>query len=108
MLGVADIKEELDPGTDLRYFEDGRVGVNFDNDFAWSWGTKYAFAKKKSIDWGVALQMNWLDASWSQTDSDATETWKQTVDVDAFDLLLAVGPTVVRRGCRLLLRHYMR
>ena len=88
----------LDPGADLDYFEDGSVGLNFDNDFAWGWGTKITFAKRESIDWGVAFQMNWLDASWSQTDSDADESWKQTVDIEAFDLLLAVGPTVDMGG----------
>jgi hypothetical protein len=99
-LGIADVKEELYPGADLDYCEDGRVGLNFDNDFAWGWGTKYTFAEKESVDWGVALQMNWLDASWSQTDSDATETWKETVDLSDFDLLLAVGPTIDMGCCK--------
>lgn len=100
-LGVADVKADIDPGDDSGYFEDGKVGLNFDNDFAWGWGTKVTFAKQDKIDWGAAFQMNWLDTEWNVKDSDETESWKQTIDVETYDLLLAVGPTVDMGGWQL-------
>jgi opacity protein-like surface antigen len=100
-LGVASVEEEIDPGEDVRYFEDGRVSVDFDDDFAWGWGTKITVAEGERVAWGVAIQMNWLDTSWSEKDSDETETWKETVDIDAYDLLVAVGPTVDMDGWKI-------
>ncbi|OHB65814.1 MAG: hypothetical protein A2Y76_06205 [Planctomycetes bacterium RBG_13_60_9] len=97
-LGVASVEEEIDPGEDVSYFEAGRVSVDFDDDFAWGWGTKITVAKGERVAWGVALQMNWLDTSWSETGSDEVETWKETVDIEAYDLLVAVGPTVDMDG----------
>lgn len=97
-LGLVDLKEEVDPGSDMNYFEDGKISLNLDNDFAYGWGTKYTFAKKDKIDWGVALQMNWLDTSWSETDTDGAETWKETLDIDAMEIILAVGPTIDMSG----------
>lgn len=79
-------------------------GINFDNDFAWGWGTKVTFHKQDNIKWGASLQMNWLDTSWSEKGSYSedgyVESWKDEVDVESYDVLLAVGPTVDMGGWR--------
>jgi len=85
-------------------------GVNFDNDFTWGWGTKFTFAKQDSTAWGVAIQMNWLDTSCSEKGSETSvdedgSTWldseKNTLDIESYDLVIAVGPTVDMGGWRL-------
>lgn len=79
-LGLADVKTRFkEPG-------EPEFGLNWDNDFAWGWGTRYTFYEQDTVRWGVTVQMNWLDTSWDDTDV--------TVDYSDYDLLVGVGPTV--------------
>ena len=81
---------------------DSKAGYNFDNDFAWGWGTKITFRKSDKIAWGASLHMNWLDTSTSKTGNiSGTGYWKDTVSIDTYDTLLAVGPTVDMGGWKL-------
>ena len=72
-------------------------GHNFDNDFAWGWGTRYTFYEQDNIRWGASLQMNWLDSSVDHKDGD--EKWQ--IDYSTYDLLIAVGPTADMGGWNL-------
>jgi len=100
-LGGADVKGKFRGEED----EDEWWGINFDNDFTWGWGTKITFAKQPKTNWGVALQMNWLNTSFSEKDSDeedgSSESWKENTDLKTWDLLIAVGPTVDMGGWKL-------
>lgn len=90
-LGFADVKAEFgDPNG-------ASSGLNFDNDFAWGWGTKYTFYKQDKYRWGVSLQMNWLDTSWDASGTD----WEDKVDYEYYDLIVAVGPSVDMGGWNL-------
>lgn len=89
-LGVADVKVNAKETWDVGQ---NKWGMNFDNDFAWGFGTKVTFAKQDKIDWGAAFQMNWLDTNWSRTDWEA--------DIESYDLLIAVGPTIDMGGWKL-------
>ncbi len=98
-LGIADVKAQMksdDPN-------DTWQGYNFDNDFAWGWGTRYTFYEQDTVRWGASLQMNWLDTSWDSSSAsvDGTETYKETFDYADYDLLIAVGPTVDMGGWNL-------
>jgi len=98
-LGIADVKAKVkggEPG-------DTWQGLNFDNNFAWGWGTRYTFHEQDNLRWGASLQMNWLNTSWdkSRTSVDGTRTYKQTFDYSDYDLLIAVGPTVDMGGWNL-------
>jgi hypothetical protein len=98
-LGMADIK------LNIIEINDEVNGYNFDNDILYGLGTKYTFAKKEKADWGAALQVNMLTGSWSdsytQDDGGGTETVKATYDIDAMEIILAVGPTVDMGGWKL-------
>jgi hypothetical protein len=72
-------------------------GMNFDNDFAWGWGTKYLLADQGNIDWGTVFQMNWLDTSFDGTVDDAQDE----VDIETWDILVAAGPTIDLGCCKL-------
>jgi len=102
-LGVADVKANVKPYENDYYDEE--FGANFDNDFIWGWGTKVTFAKQDKVDWGATVQMNWLDTEWSEKGSDSgegfSESWKDTIDLKAHDLLVAAGPTVDMGGWKL-------
>ena len=76
---------------------DSKTGYNFDNDFAWGWGTKITFKKSDTVAWGASLHMNWLDTSTSKTGDGS----KDTVSIDTYDTLLAVGPTIDMGGWKL-------
>ena len=95
-LGIADVKgqgkdfgtpgDPNDPGSDW--------GMNFDNKFAWGWGTRYTFARHDNIAWGAALQMNWLDTELTKRDGDSRDKFT----FDSYDLLISAGPTVDMGG----------
>lgn len=90
-LGWADVKANLrEPG-------EPEDGFNFDNDFAWGWGTRYTFYKQDNVRWGATMQMNWIDTSWDDKGAD----WKETIDYSNYDLLIGVGPTVDMGGWKL-------
>jgi hypothetical protein len=85
-LGIADVKLNVKSGG-------SETGYNFDNDFAWGWGTKYTFSEQGDVCWGATVQMNWLDTS---GDNGGTN-----VDYSDYDLLVGVGPTVDMGGWKL-------
>jgi hypothetical protein len=96
-LGLSDVK------SDIHWFDEERkAGYNFDNDFAWGWGTKVTFQKNDTVAWGVSLHMNWLDTSASITE-DISESgpWRDKVSIDTYDTLLVVGPTIDMGGWKL-------
>ena len=98
-LGIADVKDTYKQVGDKVY---EWIGINFDNDFAWGWGTKVTFARQDKIDWGVAFQMNWMDTSMSYDTIEGTdELYKRTPSLSTYDLLVAVGPTVDMGGWKL-------
>ncbi len=113
-LGCADVKAKMQ--TD-EYGAAGDAGdFNFDNDFAWGWGTRITFHEQGNIRWGASVQMNWLDISSDRKaievdDNDevdangtpviTTFTDEFGVDLETYDLLIAVGPTVDMGGWKL-------
>ena len=96
-LGIADVKDtsKIDEAG-AQWF-----GINFANDFAWGWGTKITFARQDKVNWGVAVQMNWLDTSRSDTFSNGSHLYDRTMNLSTYDMLVAVGPTVDMGGWKL-------
>jgi hypothetical protein len=90
-LGWADVK------ANVKFADGDEEGTNFDNDFAWGWGTRYTFYEQGNVRWGATVQMNWIDTSWDEKGAD----WKDEVDIDDYDLLVGVGPTVDMSGWKL-------
>ncbi len=107
-LGFADVKNKTRDADDPT---DDWEGHNFDNDFAWGWGTRITFHEQENIRWGTSVQMNWLDTSCDDEQSaDALVvgeedwsdlTWKEQLDLETYDLLIAVGPTADMGGWKL-------
>ena len=105
-LGFADVKMKTKS-------EDENVwdSYNFDSDFAWGLGTRITFYEQNNIRWGTSVQMNWLDTSYDDKKSWGAETvgaenwsdltWKEQLDLETYDLLIAVGPTVDMGGWKL-------
>lgn len=85
-----------------RFKEDGGtfMGYSGGNDFARGLGAKFTVLEKDNIRWGTSIQMNWLDTdsvedgTWRDDELHMSGQWKRTMDIETFDLLLAVGPTV--------------
>ncbi len=98
-LGLTDVKTNAERdwgGGDI-----DKWGMNFDNDFAWGLGTKITFAKQDKIDWGATLQMNWMNTNWKTSGDDASYGRTDSVDIDTYDIVLAVGPTIDMGGWKL-------
>jgi len=92
-LGIADVKAQAKTDEPDATWK----GLNFDNNFAWGWGTRYTFHEQDNVRWGASLQMNWLDTSWDDKSTNQTEQ----IDYSSYDLLFAVGPTVDMGGWNL-------
>ena len=90
-LGIADVKANVTVVGELEQ------GLNFDNDFAWGWGTRYTFYEQDKVRWGASLQMNWLNTSFDDEDADS----EIQIDYSDYDLLIGVGPTVDMGGWKL-------
>lgn len=68
--------------------------LDFGNDIAWGWGTRFTLFEKGDIRWGTSIQMNWLDTSTDITQSSPGFSEKTTYNFETMDLLIAFGPTV--------------
>jgi hypothetical protein len=98
--GIADIKAQYPTTNDA--YGTRLNGHNFDNDFAWGAGTRITFAKQDKVDWGAALQVNFLNAGKSKkfkqvftnTTGTITQTGKEFFDIDSMDILITVGPAI--------------
>jgi len=88
-LGIADLKCKA-------HWPDSE-GLNFDNDLVWGVGTRYTFYQQDKVRWGATANMNWIDTSleWKEYGG------KEKNDLSAYDLLVAVGPTVDMGGWKL-------
>ena len=107
-LGVADIKGKARRTADADIWgpnNDEWSGYNFDNNFAWGWGTRYTFARQDNVAWGAAVQMNWLNTEWSTRFPDPDEDWtgtvKNKIEFKSYDLLISAGPSVDLGGWKL-------
>jgi len=75
---------------------------NGDSEFGISWGTKITFASEENIDWGALFQASWSKADDSNCDLSALGLGTgNDVDIDAYEIQMAVGPTVKMEGMTL-------
>ncbi|OHB62790.1 MAG: hypothetical protein A2168_02030 [Planctomycetes bacterium RBG_13_50_24] len=101
-LGCADAKEKE------KWFNNDKgewykwLGYDFDYDFAWGWGTRITLAQQDKMKWGVSAQMNFHD---SNLEEKIPETgyyyYKETSELETWDLLIAAGPTIDMGGWKL-------
>jgi hypothetical protein len=96
-LGIADLKIKTRDADE----PDEWSGLNFDNDFAWGWGTRYTFYEQGNARWGASVQMNWLDTSLDTSYVDDGCVEEEQIDFSTYDLIVAVGPTVDMGGWNL-------
>lgn len=87
LLGVASVETG-----DFDY-DDGRLSpgdFHSSDDFSYGFNAKYTFVDGETIDWGTMLQMTWLfgDGKWEGYDE----------EFEAYDLQIAVGPTIDMGG----------
>jgi hypothetical protein len=73
----------------------------FDQGFAWGWGTRITLIQQDNVKWGVSAQMNFLDSSIDEKVSVPGYSSKDTSELEAWDLLIAVGPTIDMDGWKL-------
>ncbi|MHC4882834.1 MAG: hypothetical protein ACYTFX_01005 [Planctomycetota bacterium] len=74
-------------------------GFDGDAQFSWGFNLKNTFYQGETIDWGAMLQM-----IWSSTEATVDVSGVGPVDVefdDAYDLQVAIGPTVDMDGWKL-------
>lgn len=70
-----------------------------DNDFSWGFNLKSTFSHGEKVDWGAMVQMTWFS-----TKDTVNAQGIGSVDLDlnnAYDLQVAVGPTVDMGGWKL-------
>jgi hypothetical protein len=86
LVGAADHEsDDLDP-------------LSFDYDFAYGFGTKVTFAQQENLSWGAMFEMGWRQGS----DSATVEDVSVDVDIDYYEMFIAVGPTwTVSEGVRI-------
>jgi hypothetical protein len=87
LLGVASVKTG-----DFDYDDGGSSPGDFDSsdDCSYGFNAKYTFVDDETIDWGAMLQMTWFsgDGKWEGYDE----------ELEAYDLQIAVGPTIDMGG----------
>jgi hypothetical protein len=99
-LGAVDIEGKYREVGDRLWNKD-----KFDTNLLYGLGTKYTFVKKDKIAFGAALQVNYFNADsasdYNEVDPGYTETGRETIDLDVWDITLAVGPTFDMGGWKL-------
>lgn len=96
-LGGADVKEK-------EKFWDERpewYSYTFDYGFAWGCGTRITLSEQDNVKWGISSQINFLDSSIKEEFSVTGYYSKDTSELETWDLLIAVGPTIDMGGWKL-------
>ncbi|MHC5082856.1 MAG: hypothetical protein ACYTET_02805 [Planctomycetota bacterium] len=85
ILGVADVEQD-------------DIGFSSSVEAAYGWGFKATVHETEKLDWGVITQMSWFkvddSASVNRRFGDYTFTGSGSVDMDAYELQIAFGPTM--------------
>jgi len=85
-LGASEIKGKID--TD---------DFDGDHDFNGGFGFKWTFLKEEDLSWGLVYQMDWMmgdDSYITDMSVYGFGTNKADVELDSFDIFLALGPTL--------------
>ena len=96
-LGGANVKEK-------EKFWDERpewYSYTFDYGFAWGCGTRITLSEQDNVKWGISAQINFLDSSIEEEFSVYGYSSKDTSELETWDLLVAVGPTIDIGGWKL-------
>ncbi len=71
------------------YIEQDDLGYSSGN-LTYGWGTRVTILQGDRVDWGAGLLMSWIEAD----DSYRFNGNRATLDFDAYELQVAVGPTL--------------
>lgn len=87
------------------YFRLGGANIkqdefNGDYGFAYGFGTKATFAKDTNLSWGALFQMGWTKSQDTYTDT-TFGLGNIDMEVDVYDIQIAVGPTYEMQGWRI-------
>jgi hypothetical protein len=87
--GISDVWELYGLVGTADHESDDLEPLDFGYDFAYGFGTKFTFVKEETLSWGVAFEMGWRQGD----DSAIVDDIDVDVDLDYFDMVVAVGPT---------------
>ena len=98
-LGMANVKASADST------KNGQEPLNFGSNFTYGLGTKFNYYKIEDTVWGISAQLNMVSGKCKRQESgtngngyDYTESI--SYDIDLYDLILAIGPTLDTGGIR--------
>jgi len=100
-LGLGNAKE-----SDSLFISGENIRFNSNNNFAFGIGTKVTTNSSDNVDWGVLFQTSWLKADdelWSGTFDYSGDTYsgKWDAEFDAWEMQIAVGPTIKNEGWKI-------
>lgn len=86
----------------------GSESLDFGNNFIYGVGTKFNYYKIEDTVWGISAQLNLLNGDCSRRETGTTThdsndydyTESITYEIDSYDLILAIGPTLDTGGIR--------
>ena len=101
-LGFADTKEKE------KWFNEEKgqwyrwLSYNPDPDFAFGWGTRITLLEQGNMKWGASAQMNFHDAELEERKPSYDYYYfKESTELETWDILIAAGPTVDMGGWKL-------
>jgi hypothetical protein len=84
------LTETLEANLLLGVTDHDAPGLSGGNEFSWGFNAKWSFIDGDTMDWGILYQMTWFEAEDSGVKVD-----------DAYDIQIAVGPTIDMGGWKL-------
>ncbi len=101
--GISDVWELYGLAGAADHDSDNLEPLSFGYDFAYGFGTKYTLIKDETLSWGVLFEMGWKqgddDASVDLTDWGYGADEDVDVELDYYEIFIAIGPTWKMSDC---------
>ncbi len=100
-IGLSDAQDDISSVNADGSLSDQYKDYKGDNGFGWGFGTRATFYQEGDTTWGGLIQVTWSNPDSSDVIIESEPSFTGEVEMDYWEVQIAIGPTVELDNCRL-------
>jgi len=100
-LGMSDAQDDISSVNANGSLSDQYKNFDGDSGFGWGFGTRATFYQEGDTTWGGLIQVTWSNPDSSDVVIESDPSFTGEVEMDYWEVQIAIGPTVELDNCRL-------